>query len=331
MRKHGADTQPRQRGRRSYAIGAVILAILAIGLLAGCGSADKESDEPAARLAREQTAGSCEAPHFPPSTRTPDGEDPLANTVTPTPQPPDPQAVGAPSKAVAEEVNAAIRNFVNCWNQRKFDAVVTLSTPSLMKSIFVQVKPADLLTDMNGLPEVLYNIQSLGDLQRHADGRISASIHYIFVHQHRVARWYFIKQDGWWVLDREARTTPEVAGERSVIDIEGKDYTYVISPNPKAAPVTVLRTHNTGPAPHEFILVRIKEGLDFDPLRFLQPGQTYPKEVEFYGQTVLEPGDQEEMVLTDVQPGQYILLCLLRYPGGIYHPAAGMVSFVEFQ
>lgn len=317
-------------GAKRFRLRAALLLIVGVSLLAGCGGG-KTKDDSAARLAREQTATSCVGPSLPPSTRTPDGGDPLANVVTPTPQPPDPNPTGAPSKTDEAHVNAAVRNFINCWNQRKFDEVVALSTPSLMKSIFVQVKPADLTTDMNGLPEIQYVVEYLGDMKQHSDGRISVALNYLFVHQHRETRWYFVKQNGWWILDREARTSPQIAGARSVTDVLAKDYSYTISPNPKAAPVTVLHTHNDGPAPHEFILVRIKEGMNFDPLKFLQPGNTYPKEVEFYGQTVLEPGGQEDMVLTDVQPGQYILLCLLRYPGGIYHPAAGMVSGVTIQ
>ena len=310
------------------------LAVVAVLLLGGCKSKTTGDDipaagpdEPAARLVREQSAGSCVAPPFPGGTRTPDGEDPLANVAVPTPQPPDPKALGAPSNEVTQEINAAIRNFVNCWNTRNFKSVVTLSTPSLMKSIFVQVKPVDLLTDMDGLPEVTYDIKSLSDTQRHADGRVSIAFHYLFVHQHRQGRWYFIKQNGWWLMDREARVTPQIPGEQSVIDVLGKDYSYTVT-NPKVGPVTVLRAHNDGPAPHEFILVRIKEGVPFDPLKFLQPG-VKPEGVEFYAQTVLDAGLKEDMVLTNVTPGQYIFLCLLRHPNGIYHPAAGMVSIVE--
>jgi hypothetical protein len=249
--------------------------------------------------------------------------------VLPTPQPPDPKSVGAPSAQVAEQVNAAVRNFISCWNQRKFEAVATLATPNMMRSIFQEVKPADVLTDMNGLPEVEYALQSLGDFQQHTDGRVSVAFHYIFVHPHRVGRWYFLKQNGWWILDREARTTPQIPGERSVIDVAAKDYTYTIT-NAKVGPVTVLHEHNDGPAPHEFILLRVQEGANFDPLKFLQPG-VKPEGVEFYAQTVLDAGQQEDLVLSDVQPGPYIMLCLLRTPGGIFHPAAGMVSMVNLQ
>ncbi|MGH2586622.1 MAG: hypothetical protein ACRDJE_17035, partial [Dehalococcoidia bacterium] len=323
MQRRHAHPQTTRRWHRSYAIGAAILTVLAIALLAACGDDDTNSDQPAARLAREQTASSCEAPPMPPGTPTPLLQDPLADG-TPTPQPPDSKATGQPSKQVVEEVNAAIRNFVNCWNQRKYEQVSTLATPSFLKAVFMQVKPQDSAIVMNGLPDVLYDIKSIGDFQQHPDGRVSVAYDYIFVHQERKGRWYFVKRNGWWMMDREAHIVPEVSGERSVIDVEGNNFAYVIGPNPKAAPVTVFHTHNPSDLPHDFLVVKIKPGVD--PLSLLQPDLPHPQGVEFIAQTTLEPGEQEDMVTRDLTPGTYLFICQFRHPGGTPHAQRGMIN-----
>ncbi|MGH2585797.1 MAG: hypothetical protein ACRDJE_12860 [Dehalococcoidia bacterium] len=323
MRNQSADTQPSHERRRPAAIG-VFLAVLVVALLAACGGDDTSSDEPAARLVREQTAGSCVAPPMPSGSPTPLRQDPLASVVTPTPQPPDPKATGQPSKAVTEEVNAAIRNFVNCWNQRKFEQVATLATPSFLMRIFAQVKAQDSAIIMHGLPDILYDIKSIRNFQQHVDGRVSVDFHYTFVRQERKERRYFVKRDGWWLLDREVHTPVEVSGERSVIDVEGNNFGYVITPNPKAAPVTVFHTYNTSDLPHDFLVVRIEPGVD--PFSLVQENLPHPQGVEFIAQTTLEAGEQEDMVTHNITPGTYVFICQFRYPGGTPHAQRGMVS-----
>jgi uncharacterized cupredoxin-like copper-binding protein len=308
----------------------IALALMLVGLVvfAACGDDDKNSggNDAAANLVRNQTASSCEAPPMPAGTPVPDGTDPLSVTATPTAEPPLAKSVGAPSKAEAEEVTAAIRNFVNCWNQRKFESVATLATPSFLKQIFMQIRPQDSSIVMHGLPDgVIYDIKSVGDMQEHADGRISTAFDYFFVHQERKGRWYFTKRDGWWMMDREMHVTPEIPGEKIEIEVEGKDYAYVMPDKFASKPVTIMHVRNTGELPHDFLIVRIKEGVDVT--RLLQPDLRKPEGVEFIGQITLEPNEREDMVMKDVQPGQYIFICQFRYPGGQRHTTKGMLKF----
>jgi hypothetical protein len=324
-RYHAGSGMPVWMAAILLPVGAVLL------LAAACGGGQQGSSDAAAGLVKSQTSSSCEAPPLPPGTPTPLLVDPLANYV-PTPEPAIANAVGAPSKQVADEVTAAIRNFVNCWNQRKFESVGMLATPRFLKSIFEQLRAQDTAIIMNGLPDIQYDLRSLGDMQKLSDARVSVAFDYVFVHEERKGHWYFLKQNGWWLMDREIRVKPDVPGgkDSSVIDVEGKDFSYVITPaTPSNKPVTVFHAHNSGGLDHDFLVVKVIAQID--PRQLLQPNLTHPQGIEFIAQTSLGPGEEEDMVTFNMTPGTYIFICQFRHPDGTPHAQKGMVAQFTIQ
>lgn len=313
---------------RRIGLGLALTSAAAI-VLTGCGGDDIGNDA-AGLLVRNETAGSCTAPGLPKaSTVTPDGQDLIPGVATLTAQPSGQANEGTPSTAVQREVLAAARNFVNCWNNRQYEAVLSIITPEFLKSFLVLQNPADALIVLAGLPDLTYTVHSLGDAGSHKDGRVSVAVEYTAVHQQKVARWYFVKKDGAWRLDQEERLGFELGGDNAVIDVEMKDFSYTLSaPTVAVKPSITFRVKNGGALPHEMVLVRVAPGTD--PTKLLQPG-VKPEGVDFFGQTMRVPGQSEDVVVTGMTPGQYIMVCQLRFPKGATHSSQGMVGLLTVE
>lgn len=303
---------------------------LAVSLsLAGCGGNEFGSDA-AGQLAANQTAGSCDAPGLSnPGTVTPDGAELLKGVATLTAQPSPGAPEGKASSRDSKELIAAARNFVNCWNSRQYEKVIGLISVDFMKSYLVLENPADALIVLGGLPNLTYTVRSLGDARTHDDGRASVAIEYTAVHQQKVGRWYFKKDDGRWILDQEALLSFDLGMETATAPIEMNDFSYTPATTEIAQkPVIKLDVTNKGALPHEVVLVRVAPGTD--PTTLLQPG-VRPEGVEFFGQTMAVPGQKREVLVTGMAPGQYVMVCQLRFPKGPLHSAQGMVGLLTIR
>ena len=323
------DASEEHAGMGRCVVVGLVLTLAAVGFLTACGS-DGVGNDAAGLLVRNETAGSCTAPALAkPGTVTPDGQDLLPGVATLTAQPSPQASEGTPSQGVQKEVLAAARNFVNCWNARQYEAVLSIITPEFLKSFLVLQNPADALIVLAGLPDLTYTVHSLGDVRMHKDGRVSVAIEYTAVHQQKVARWYFLKKDGSWRLDQEDRLTFDLGVDNTVVDVQMKDFSYTLSTATVAAkPSVTFRVKNDGGLPHEMVLVRVAAGID--PTKLLQPG-VKPEGVDFFGQTMRVPGQSEDVVVTGMTPGQYIMVCQLRFPKGATHSSQGMVGLLTVQ
>jgi hypothetical protein len=313
---------PRKGGWLAAALSAVVLAVL---LLAGCGGGDSGGNDDAAKLARNQTAGSCDAPQLPPTTLTPLGLNPLG-IATLTAQPEPGEGKGTPSDQVSAEVVAAARNFVNCWNQRRFADVVSLTTEAWHKAHFVLKNPSDLIFAAEGSPDIPFTVHSIDDPQKASDGRVSVHLKYLWVHAEIAARWYFVKENGRWYFDQEEREPVDLGVKTTVINMKMTEFAYQIdTPTVKQSDAITIKAQNIGGLPHEMFLVQLSSS--FDPSKLFQK-PTQPEGVEFFGHLVEESGKSGEVTITGMKPGNYVMVCQFRFPGGDIptHSAHGMVA-----
>ena len=80
---------------------------------------------------------------------------------------------------------------------------------------------------------------------------------------------------------------------------------------------------NAGQYPHEFVLVRLPEGVTVeDALADPALGES----VEFLAGAFAEPGGVAYVGLTGLEPGIYTVVCFVDTPEGIPHVARGMVA-----
>lgn len=306
-----------------FALAASVLALVGAAV-AACGGGEDVDD--AALLARNHTSGSCDAPPLAPATLTPFGENPLGGIATLTAQPAPAKVSGNPSEQVVREVKAAAENFLNCWNQRRFEAAVALATTNYLKMHFVLQNTADIMVTLRGTPDITWLARSIGDAKGHEDGRVSLHMEYTWIHQQISSRWYFIKKNGRWFLDQEEREHVDLGVPNTDVDVDMMEFAYKLSTNTiTESPSVTFHAHNVGGLPHETFVLHLTS--NFDPTKLFQPN-TRPDGVEFFGHTVEMAGNTGEITMTDLKPGQYIIVCQFRFPGGpiATHGQRGMIT-----
>ena len=127
----------------------------------------------------------------------------------------------------------------------------------------------------------------------------------------------FIQEDGEWLIvgydtDAEAVEIPDGA---DTVDVNLVDFAFEFDPAAIPADGNVgFALSNEGEQAHEFVLVKLAEGVDLaQTLEQMDPNTPPPDTLEFYGGVTLEePGDESTMVLTEaLEPGRYGVVCFL--------------------
>jgi uncharacterized cupredoxin-like copper-binding protein len=126
-----------------------------------------------------------------------------------------------------------------------------------------------------------------------------------------------------WLLDDErAVDVPRPEGA-DVVQIRIDDGSFHLQQKGARGPDVVLKGTNDGKATHEMLVVKLGRGTTTEAL-LDNPGPQFPKGITFVGQTTVAPGATEELVLVDLKPGNYALVCLLYAPDGNPYLASGM-------
>jgi hypothetical protein len=321
----------------------MLIAVLLALLLVAPAAAVAQDATPAASPA----AGPCDAPALPPGTPTPQEPEasPMAGMEMGTPDaveaaeeiaetaeatepaapPATPMPAGTPAdQATADEAIAAVENVVNCANAGNAEAVVALLTTNFLETEFGTGNPYDLLAE---LPLVPGTVESLGDVQTHDDGRVSADVVYtgLFFTPNMLSheRWYLIEEEGYWKVDGVVELPIEAEGA-TVVEAEMLDYAFNLSQTsaPAGGPI-VFKVRNGGQYPHELVVMRLPEGITADQL--LEDESLF-EQVQFFGVTFAEGGQQaEDFAMVNLEPGTYTIVCFVDVPEGVPHIARGMV------
>ena len=86
----------------------------------------------------------------------------------------------------------------------------------------------------------------------------------------------------------------------------------------------VFNFTNSGEELHEAVVVQLPESVD--PMGLLD-GSVSENDVVFYGGVFgLAPGETQDLVLMNMEPGTYTMLCFFPSPDGSPHAAHGMIA-----
>lgn len=289
---------------------------------------------PLAMVAQDATqAGSteitCVTPVLPPGTPTPmeppsatppaDEPAPVEEVELATPGAADP---GEPADAAtSERVIAAVENLIGCLASGDYLGFAALVTPNYLMTEYGTTNPYDLPVFLEGLPPI--ELQSVGDIRTHADGRLSADVTTLFGgNQLDRFRAYFVERDGQLLLDEE-QTLP-IEGADLTVEVAMLDYEFKMSTDTiPADAVVAFSLVNDGQYPHEFAVVVLPEGVTVDDV-LTDPALI--EQVQFIGGAFAEPGGTGSMALQDLEPGTYTAVCFVDVPEGVPHFVRGMVT-----
>lgn len=298
------------------------LLMLAIGLVMLTLPGSPVVAQPATPL-----AGGCDAPALPPGTPTPLAAmiSPDAGAATPAEPAPDAAVPGdAAGPQATARVIAGVTNFVACRNAGDYAAYAALLTPARLRAEAGTTNPYDVVADLQAF-NLPITIISLQDVRTHPDGRLSAEFVHLFgPHLFYRSRIYVVDENGYITFDEEQFLPEEPLGESSVIDVNLTDFAFALSRNVITnAPYVVLRGTNSGAYAHEIIVAQLPDGATIEQAL---TGEIPEDQIAFVGQAPLAPGQSDDLVLVNLEPGAYTLLCLTTEPDGVPHAALGMAT-----
>jgi uncharacterized cupredoxin-like copper-binding protein len=262
------------------------------------------------------------------------GEDELAATpvaaivATPVQPAPDPAAL------LSEELTAVAESLAACLSAGDAETVTELAAERYLGQLFgssVPFSKDEYVAIASQLRPIPTRIMSVEDVTPSGDDRATAVVTQVVGHQLLRATWTFEPApDG----ERRARESKwRLAGERQMpvsappgaapIDVEIGDRSFTLDTRTVSGPDVVLSGTNSSDEDHEMLVLRLASGYTTaDLLR--ASGPDLPREVTFIGAATVTAGDEGDLVLVDLDPGDYTLVCLFPDPEGIPHLAQGM-------
>lgn len=242
---------------------------------------------------------------------------------------PEPSPALVADTATASRIVAGIENFVACRNAGDYAAYAALLTPNRVLAEAGTTNPVDVVAGLEAF-NLPITILALDDVRRHADGRYSAEFVHLFgPHLYYRSRLFVVEEGGFVKFDEEQFLPEEPTGDQSAVDVRLTDFAFDLSQEAIAnAQSVVLRGHNNGRDPHEIVVVRLPAGVT---VAQALSGEVPEEEIVFVGQTTIDPGQRDDLVLVNLEPGLYTLLCFLAEPDGTPHAAKGMIAQVAIE
>ena len=251
-----------------------------------------------------------------------------AIAATPVQPAPDPAAL------LSEDLTAVAESLAACLSAGDAETVTELAAERYLGQLFgssVPFSKDEYVAIASQLRPIPTRIMSVEDVTPSGDDRATAVVTQVVGHQLLRATWTFEPApDG----ERRARESMwRLAGERQMpvsappgaapIDVEIGDRSFTLDTRRVSGPDVVLSGTNISEEDHEMLVLRLASGYTTaDLLR--ASGPDLPREVTFIGAATVTAGDEGDLVLVDLDPGDYTIVCLFPDPEGIPHLAQGM-------
>ena len=217
-----------------------------------------------------------------------------------------------------------------CLSDNNAAAVVQLASERYLGQLFgssVPLSVDDFLSISQSISATPVRIVSVEDISRSAEDRVTATVTQVVGHQLIEATWTFKPGSARtpWMLDSEQRRPPTAPSGADAIDVEIGDLSFAVEPAMVSGPDVVLRGDNTDSIDHEMLVLKLDAGFTTqDILR--ATGPDLPPQAAYIGEVPVRTGQQQDLVLVDLEAGQYTIVCLFPDSEGIPHLAQGMAA-----
>jgi hypothetical protein len=211
-----------------------------------------------------------------------------------------------------QEIENAVRDTGNNWNDRNVDAFVARWTDQGLIQEFGQdgetqnvQEIRDSLGQFMGDPPI--NIREVSDVEV-SDQTATAEVEYALGKAVSLEEWSLVEDGGMWKIDATETLTPPVPSGATAIDLEMNEFAFIFDRDNIDQQVA-FEVRNTGDQPHEIAL--LKTDVPLSDLLAMPPTEEPPG--EFVGFVdPLDPGQETNMVFDgDLESGRYVVACFL--------------------
>jgi hypothetical protein len=247
---------------------------------------------------------------------------------TPVQQAPDPVEI------LGEELTAVAESLAACLSAGDAETVTQLAAERYLGQLFGSSVPFsrdEYVAIASKLTPIPTRIVSVEDVTTTGDDRATAEVTQVVGNQLLRAVWTFEpapqgeRRAGeiMWRLAGERQMPGVAPPDATAIDVEIGDRSFSLDETTVSGPDVVLSGTNISDEDHEMLVLRLASGYTTaDLLR--ASGPDLPREVTFIGAATVTGGNERDLVLVDLDPGEYTLVCLFPDPEGIPHLAQGM-------
>lgn len=224
-----------------------------------------------------------------------------------------------------QDVKPTAENLIRCLNSGHYREAAYHVTSELLQSEFGFADPELANERLAGLPPFV--VESLDNPQQVADGQFNIDILYrreVGAHMLVHEQWGFVVQNGQLRLNALIPLPTVADADAITVDVRLFDFGYTLSQSTFAAGDTVIfRALNEGEYPHEFVVFRLPTGVTMEAVR---QGQ-FSADFQFIGTASAAPGEPAtDLVLVDLEPGTYAVVCFQDEPEALPHVARGMIA-----
>ncbi|MFN8677356.1 MAG: hypothetical protein U0Z70_13365 [Thermomicrobiales bacterium] len=285
---------------------------------------------PGAQAAAQTTPTACAVASS--SAATPEAEAIELEAATPSTLPlASPAATPVATRdALADDITHTAEQLAACLSDNNAAAVVQLASERYLGQLFgssVPLSVDDFISISQSISATPVRIVSVEDVTPSADDRATATVTQVVGHQVIKATWTFKRGSARvpWMLDHEQRLPTTVPTGADAIEVAIGDLSFDLDPASVSGGDVVLRGDNTDTIDHEMLVLKLDAG--FTTQDFLRAaGPDLPPQVTFIGEMPVRAGQQQDLVLVDLEPGQYTIACLFPDSEGIPHLAQGMAA-----
>ena len=260
----------------------------------------------------------------------------VAGPATPSPAATPLAAAPAPDplQALSTELTAVAEALAACLTEGEAATVTELAGERYLGQLFggsVPLPKDEYIAIAAQLTPIPTRIVSLTDVARPADDRATATAMHVVGNQLMRAEWTFERLpasergagESRWRLAGERQRPALTPQGAAAIDVEIGDRSFTLDAMTVQGSDVVLRGSNVSDEDHEMLVLRLASGYTTaDLLR--ATGPDLPSQVTFIGELPVPAGDEGNLVLVDLEPGAYTLVCLFPDAQGTPHLAQGM-------
>jgi hypothetical protein len=264
-------------------------------------------------------------------------------------------ATGQPADAkTTAEITLLVHTLAACLTDGQNETVALLVSQRYLGAVYGgggELSRADFLQLASQLPTIPVSVVSVSDVRVDGSRNVNADVVTIVGNQLEHGRWSFVLRPAItlgstsddetaasptapsssesdqpaerWLIHGVSALPVQVPADAANIKVTLDEYSFSLSPGRTTATTVVLNGTNNGDEDHEILVLRLERGVSSETL-VRNPGPGFPDGVSFIGQQTIAPNEQGQLVLVDLAPGSYVLVCLLPDSDGTPHLALGM-------